>query len=98
MASVHKKQLETLRNNVWKQGEVIEKLTRENELMKEQITILESIEGKTENGVEAVGIDPSRIIERRGSKSKKLALAQLINKKKNVNNHPTKSRKDSQKH
>lgn len=97
MASVHKKQLETLRTNVWKQGEVIEKLTRENELMKEQITILEAIEGKTD-GVEAVGIDPSRIIERRGSKSKKLALAQLINKQNNVNHHPAKSRKDSQKH
>lgn len=79
MASVNKKQLETLRVNVWKQGELIEKLTRDNELMKNQITILESIEEKTESGVEAT-ISPERILTRRGSNSKKLALSKAINK------------------
>ncbi|WP_428067335.1 hypothetical protein [Chryseobacterium gambrini] len=75
--------LETLRVNVWKMGKLIEKLNQDNELMKCQIIELESIEKETEkNGVEAVEIDPERILTRRGSNSKKLALAQAMNKDK----------------
>lgn len=74
--------LETLRVNVWKLDGKIDELKKTSELMKHQIEQLESIENEnSKNGVEAV-IDPSRILTRRGSNSKKLALAQAINKKK----------------
>lgn len=80
-ASINTK-LETLRVNVWRMGKLIDKLTKDNELMKCQIIELETIEKKTEqNGVEAE-IDHSRILTRRGSKSKKLALAQALNNNK----------------
>lgn len=80
MASINTR-LETLRVNAWKMGKMIEKLNQDYELMLNQISQIEADETKTEkNGVEAV-IDPSRILTRRGSNSKKLALAKAIEKK-----------------
>ena len=75
------KKIKTLRVNIWKLGEKIEEIKNQIELMKYQIIELESIENKnSNNGVEAV-IDPQRILTRRGSKAKTLALAQAINRK-----------------
>jgi phage shock protein A len=75
------KKIETLRVNIWKLGEKIDEIKSQIELMKYQIIELESIENKnSNNGVEAV-IDPQRILTRRGSKAKTLALAQAINRK-----------------
>ncbi|WP_027378142.1 hypothetical protein [Chryseobacterium daeguense] len=77
----NKAKIEALRVNIWKLGDKIEKLFKECELMKYELDTLESIENKnSNNGVEAV-IDPQRILTRRGSKAKKLALAQAINGK-----------------
>lgn len=69
------KKIETLRVNIWRMDKKIDDLKNQVELMKYQIIELESIENKDRNsGVEAA-IDPQRILTRRGSKSRRLALA-----------------------
>lgn len=75
------KKLETLRTKIWLMEKNVESIQKDVELLKYQLAELES--NREENsigGVEAA-IDPSRILSRRGSNSKKLALAKAINKK-----------------
>lgn len=72
--------LETLRVKVWKLDKKADDLKKESELLKCQIAQLKSIENEnSENGVEAV-VDLNRILTRRGSNSKKLALAKALEK------------------
>ena len=75
------KKIETLRVNIWRICKKIDDLKNQVELIERQIIELESIESKnSNNGVEAV-IDPQRILTRRGSKAKTLALAKVIERK-----------------
>lgn len=77
MASL-KQTLETLRIKVWKLEQKVDHQKNEITLIKCQIEELESIGNKENNsGVEAV-IDSSRVLNRRGSNAKKLALAQAL--------------------
>ncbi|GAB0155908.1 hypothetical protein CHRYSEOSP005_11700 [Chryseobacterium sp. Alg-005] len=74
----NKTKIEALRVKLWKLGDKIDKLFKEHELINYELDALESIENKENtNSVEAV-IDPQRILTRRGSKAKRLALAQAI--------------------
>jgi len=69
--------LESYRNTIWRLEKKIDQLKDECELLKYELGSIE----KDNSGVEAAPIDSNRILDRRGSKAKKLALAKIINKK-----------------
>lgn len=78
-----KTNLESLRTQLWMVEKTADKLQKDIELLKYQIAEIKSNEKDNSNsGVEAAQIDPSRILSRRGSKAKKLALAIALNMKK----------------
>lgn len=76
--------LESYRTKLWAMEQRQVDLQKDIELMKYQLAVLESIEGENSNsGVEAATqIDPSRLLSRKGSNKKKLALAQAMQKNK----------------